>query len=154
MDTETISACRFRLYWLFCCLCFTRRRWLCDFPPKLIELFYIAMPVVRTHGLSGGRCTVTWLPNFLGWVDYLIFLAMVLRWRASRARDPLIIVLSCTHKCLALTHLFLKEKHTINKKQTPNGTSFNFHKMFKVFNLKTTFLDCTLSVKSKITLTQ
>ena len=34
MDTETISAFRFRLYWLFSCLCFTRRRWLCDFPPK------------------------------------------------------------------------------------------------------------------------
>ena len=33
-DTETISAFRFRLYWLFCCLCFTRRRWLCDFPAK------------------------------------------------------------------------------------------------------------------------
>ena len=73
-DTETISAFRFRLYWLFCCLCFTRRRWLCDFPPKtpavafglpylLIELFYIGKPVVRTDGLSGGRsvgrCTVT-----------------------------------------------------------------------------------------------
>ena len=36
-----------------------------------------------------GRCTVTWLPNFLGWVDYFIFLPMVLRWRASRARAPL-----------------------------------------------------------------
>ena len=33
-DTETIFAFRFRLYWLFCCPCFTRRRWLCDFPPK------------------------------------------------------------------------------------------------------------------------
>ena len=33
-DTETISAFRFRLCWLFCCLCFTRRRWLCEFPPK------------------------------------------------------------------------------------------------------------------------
>ena len=33
-DTETISAFRFRLYWLFCCLCFTRCRWLCDFPQK------------------------------------------------------------------------------------------------------------------------
>ena len=62
-DTESSSAFRFRLYWLFCCFCFTRRRWLCDFPPKyprvafglpylLIELFYIAMPVVRTDGLS------------------------------------------------------------------------------------------------------
>ena len=34
MDTETISTFRFRLYWLFCCLCFTRRRWLSEFPPK------------------------------------------------------------------------------------------------------------------------
>ena len=33
-DTETISAFRFRLYWLFICLCFTRRGWLCDSPPK------------------------------------------------------------------------------------------------------------------------
>ena len=65
-DTETIFSFRFRLYWLFCCLCFTRRRTLCDFPPKwpriafglpylLIELFYIDMPVVRKAGLSGGR---------------------------------------------------------------------------------------------------
>ena len=33
-DTETISAFSFRLYWLFTCLCFTRRGWLCDFPHK------------------------------------------------------------------------------------------------------------------------
>ena len=33
-DTETISAFLFRLYWLFCYLCFTRRRWPCEFPPK------------------------------------------------------------------------------------------------------------------------
>ena len=33
-DTETISAFLFRLYWLFCHLCFTRRRWPCEFPPK------------------------------------------------------------------------------------------------------------------------
>ena len=33
-DTEKISAFLFRLYWLFCCLCFTRHCWLCDFPPK------------------------------------------------------------------------------------------------------------------------
>ena len=59
-------------------------------PYLLIELFFIGMPVVRTDGLSGGRsvgrCTVTWLPNFLGWVDYFIFLLMVLRWHASCAR--------------------------------------------------------------------
>ena len=27
----------------------------------------------RTVGRSGGQCTVTWLPNFLGWVDYLSY---------------------------------------------------------------------------------
>ena len=42
-------------------------------PYLLIELFYIGMPVVRTDGRAGGRCTVTWLPNFLGWVVYHIF---------------------------------------------------------------------------------
>ena len=33
-ETETISAFPFRLYWLFSCLYFKRRVWLCDFPPK------------------------------------------------------------------------------------------------------------------------
>ena len=51
------------------------------------------MPVVRTDGRLGGRavdrCTVTWLPNFLAWVDYFIFLPLVLRWRTSRARASL-----------------------------------------------------------------
>ena len=37
-------------------------------------------------GRSVGRCTVTWLPNFLGWVDYQISLAMGLRPRARFAR--------------------------------------------------------------------
>ena len=32
-DTETISVFRFRLLFFYC-LCFTRRWWLCDFPPK------------------------------------------------------------------------------------------------------------------------
>ena len=44
-------------------------------PYLLIELFYISMPVVRTDG----RCTVTWLPNFLPWEDYHISIAMALR---------------------------------------------------------------------------
>ena len=74
-DTETIFAFRFRLYWLFSCLCFKRRRWLCDFPQNLlIEVFWYAY---GEEGRSGGRCTVMWLPNFLGWVVYDIFLPMV-----------------------------------------------------------------------------
>ena len=50
----------------------------------LIELFYIGMPVVRTDGR-----TVTWLPKFLGWVDYLIFLGMGLRSLAHASRVEL-----------------------------------------------------------------
>ena len=53
----------------------------------LIELFYIGMPVVRSIAHSLARCTVTWLPNFLGWVDYHISLAMGLR---PARRAPLI----------------------------------------------------------------
>ena len=102
-DTETISAFRFRLYWLFNCLCFTRGGWLrlmaMQFPAKITSsCIWVAIPVdwVILHwyacgadGRSGGRCTVTWLPNFLGWVDYFIFLPMVLRWRVSRERTLL-----------------------------------------------------------------
>ena len=33
-DTETFSAFRCRLYWLFSCVCFTRRGWPYAFPPK------------------------------------------------------------------------------------------------------------------------
>ena len=101
-DTETIFSFRFRLYWLFCCLCFTRRRTLW-FPAKMTSnCIWVTIPVDwvilhwyacgaegRSLGRAGGRCTVTWLPNFLGWVDYFIFLPIVLRWRASRARAPL-----------------------------------------------------------------
>ena len=37
--------------------------------PKLARKYEIEhwCPVVRTDG----RCTVTWLPNFLGWIDFL-----------------------------------------------------------------------------------
>ena len=51
------------------------------FPYLLIELFYIGIPVVRTDGRSLALCTVTWLPNFLGWVVYHISLAMGFRSR-------------------------------------------------------------------------
>ena len=44
----------------------------------LVELFYTDMPVLETDGRLGGR-TVMWLPDFLGWVDYFIFLLMVIR---------------------------------------------------------------------------
>ena len=44
--------------------------------PKLARKYEIKhwLPVVR----KDGRCTVTWLPNFLGWVDFLSFGALLL----------------------------------------------------------------------------
>ena len=38
----------------------------------------------RAGGRAVGRCTVTWWPNFLRWVDYHISLAMGPRPRAAR----------------------------------------------------------------------
>ena len=59
------------------------------FPVKITaSCIWVATPIdwVILHwytcgadGRSGGRCTVTWLPNFLAWLVYHIFLPMVLR---------------------------------------------------------------------------
>ena len=51
--------------------------------PKLASKCEIGMPVERTDGRSGGRCTVTWLPNFLGWIDFLSY------WASNWARDQI-----------------------------------------------------------------
>ena len=66
------------------------------FPVKITSsCIWVAIPVdwVILHwytccadGRSGGRCTVKWLPSFLGWVVYHIFLPTVLRC-AFRARE-------------------------------------------------------------------
>ena len=59
-------------------------------PTKItLSCIWVAIPVdwVILHWyawVADGRCTVTSLPNFLGLVDYFIFLPMVLRWRDSR----------------------------------------------------------------------
>ena len=64
-------------------------------PYLLIELFYIGNHVVLTDSRAVGRCTVTWLSNFLGWVVYHIFLPMVLR---------------CTRESSAITSQFLENE--------------------------------------------
>ena len=56
---------KFRLYWLFSCLCFTRREWLCDFRQKNLKLPYLCVDWViftlvylwwgRMVGRAGGR---------------------------------------------------------------------------------------------------
>ena len=64
-------------------------------PYLLIELFYIGNHVVPTDSRAVGRCTVTWLSNFLGWVVYHIFLPMMLR---------------CTRESSAITSQFLENE--------------------------------------------
>ena len=99
-DTETISAFRFRLHWLLSVLYKTPVA--VRSPAKIASsCIWVAIPVnwVILHWYacgadrrSLGQCTVTWLLNFLRWVDYFIFLPMVLRWGASRARNFLWMV--------------------------------------------------------------
>ena len=58
-------------------LCFTKRGLPFVFAPKILTTDY---PACGADGRSGGRCTVTQLPNFLGRVVYHIFLTMVPRY--------------------------------------------------------------------------
>ena len=74
-------------------------------PYLLTELFYIGMPVVRTDGRSLARRTVTWLPNFVGWVDYHISLAMGLCPRARFARGWSSAIRARGLDCLSGTEL-------------------------------------------------
>ena len=81
------------------CCCFSLSKSLGSyaifFPNKTLSYIWVAIPVdwIILHWYacgadrrSGGRCTVTWLPNFLGWAVYHISLPMVLRC-ALRARE-------------------------------------------------------------------
>ena len=75
-------------------------------PYLLIELFYIGVPVVRTDGRSGGL-TVTWLPKFLGCIDYQIFVPMVLRcarWLRYKVMVCPIIEYACPVSGMSVPH--------------------------------------------------
>ena len=78
-------------------------------PTKITSsCIWVAIPVdwVILHwyacgadGRSFGRCTVTWLPNFLGWIDFLTHGAPL------RARKSSAII--CQHTCSALLKTWL-----------------------------------------------
>ena len=90
-DTETISAFRFRLYWLFCSALQDAGGYAISCQNNL-ELYlgchtswlsYFTLVCLWcgwTVAQAVGRCMVMWLPNFLGWVDYFIFSPMVFRY--------------------------------------------------------------------------
>ena len=46
------------------------------------------MPVLQTDGRSVRWCTVTWLPNFLGWINFLSYGASLVRAKRTH-RAPL-----------------------------------------------------------------
>ena len=53
--------------------------------PTLCIVLNIGFSVVRKDGRSGGRCTVTRLPNFLGWINFLTHGAPLLALRARKS---------------------------------------------------------------------
>ena len=107
----------------------------------VISYWYACGADGRSLGRAVGRCTVTWLRNFLGWVDYFIFLSMVLRWLASRARAPLLIapkrpydkyltnlrsVITGKSQTSALTYWYIKTSVW----DSPVMTSLSFNKWY------------------------
>ena len=94
----------------------------CDcFLNKTLSCIWVAIPVEwiilhryacgadgRSGGRAVGRCTVTWLPNFLGLVVFHIFYPWCSAARASRARAPLLINL---HHSIAQVLKHCREEH-------------------------------------------
>ena len=81
-DVKTISANRYEKFLLFwvdfaglSCFYFTKRGWPFVFAPKQnllsTQTTQNSLVCLRCGRTAGGRCTVTWLPNFQGWVDSL-----------------------------------------------------------------------------------
>ena len=67
------------------------------------------MPVVRTDG----RCTVTWLPNFLGWVVYHIFSPTVLRCARFAGESSAKMKLRTLEQrnLMPIVHIYLHQRH-------------------------------------------
>ena len=82
-------------------------------PHLLIELFYIGMPVVGTDGRSLSRCTVTWLPHFLGCVDYHICWAMGLS--AARWAPLKIIIFVLNYLTVLVIIVFIEDINFTDK---------------------------------------
>ena len=90
-----------------------------------------------TVARSLARCTVTWLPNFLGWVDYHISLAMGLRPRAAlryqfRSSFNVKIKLRLTSLLTACTR-----RHWWHWRDSNNFCTFHLHKLNCRMNVKT-----------------
>ena len=130
--TETISAFRFRLYWLFGCQdagghAFSRQNIWVAIPVDWVILHWYAC---GADGRLVGR-TITWLPKFLGWVDYHIFLARVELRYHHRHHHPhhyyfiiIIIVIIIHLRCevFSFSSLILYFLQTILIMSLTNGT--------------------------------
>ena len=104
-DVNTISVNRYEKFLLFwvdfaglSCFYFTKRGWPFVFTPKqnllctqTTQNSLVCLRCVRT----GSRCTVTWLPNFLGWVDCLSQGALPTRARSARVELRYYNIINC-----------------------------------------------------------
>ena len=134
-----MSAFRFRLYWLFGCLC-SQDRVAMRFPAKITSsCIWVAMPdhwvillcyACGADGRSVGR-TITRLPKFLGWIDYHIFLGMGLRSRewSSAIRRPIGLL-----QLLITWSTFSKHENSL---LLENSVSRNWKSILKLSNLWT-----------------
>ena len=96
---------------LMCNMC-TISVFLCSQTCQKVRLT-IGMSVVRTDGRSFVRCTVTWLPNFLGWVDLLTHGAPLAR--ASHPRAPLFNLQSAAYSSLPQHGTFVYRGEVFNR---------------------------------------
>ena len=94
-------------------------------------------------GRTGGRCTVTWLPNFLGWVDLLTHGALQARFARRSSANSSSLLLIPLKKIKILTpyrneKLFVKVGVTVNLspgQQKINGKSqLSSHSLLNTFD--------------------
>ena len=83
-------------------------------PVYWVILHSFGMPVVRTDGRLVGRSTVTWLPNFLGWVVYHIFVPIVLRCARFARESSVIINFGHLYAAFFLCQLHVVENFTLH----------------------------------------
>ena len=133
-DTEKISAFRFHLYWLFSCLFFTRRGWLCDFPPKKTRvafgLPYCWLSYFTLVCLWCGRTVGRAYGHVITKIDNQIFLPMVLRFARVELHYK------CNH--CSKTFKSRSSRYTHTRKHQGQGNIFRCEKCSFIASRKST----------------
>ena len=106
------------LFWVdfagLSCFYFTKRRWPFVFAPKqnllCTQTTQNSLVCLRCRRTAGSRCTVTWLPNFLGWVDYLSYGAPPTRVRGAPLSSTAFWSVWCPNE-IKINQIILKKKN-------------------------------------------